>query len=69
LATTERLTEVGWGNPDILKTYFTGEIHCLDVGIRHIEILDTENESFAHHMRQCVRSARAGVAANVPQKS
>jgi len=62
LASRERLSAAAWGNPKKLKAYFPGEVRCFEVGDRHKEILDTQNEDFARHLAHCVKSARAAIA-------
>jgi len=58
LATREKLTETGWGNRQKLKAHFAGEVQCFEVGQHHTEILDTNNETFARHLTDCVMRAR-----------
>lgn len=61
LATREKLSEAGWGNPAAQNAIFAGTVHCCEVGSRHTEILDTKNEQFARHLTDCVKRARAAI--------
>jgi hypothetical protein len=61
LASKEKLTATGWGDADRLRAHFSGDVRCFDVATRHTEILDTSNESFARHLADCARTARAAI--------
>jgi amino acid adenylation domain-containing protein len=63
LASREKLTPAGWGSPEKLKLHFSGSVQCFEVGERHVEILDANNEDFARHLAHCVKSARNAMSA------
>jgi thioesterase domain-containing protein/acyl carrier protein len=61
LASKEKLTETGWRRPGKLQEVFSGEVQCFEVGARHTEILDANNEDFARHLACCMQAARAAI--------
>ena len=63
LASREKLTTAGWGSPEKLKLHFSGSVQCFEVGERHVEILDANNEDFSRHLAHCVKSARDAMSA------
>ncbi len=63
LASRERLSAAGWGNREKLKAHFSGDVRCFEVGVSHNQILDTQNEDFARHLKHCLSTARAALTA------
>jgi amino acid adenylation domain-containing protein len=67
LASKEKLTETGWGREGKLQEVFSGDVQCYEVGARHTEILDANNEDFARHLAHCVQAARDAMRMSQPE--
>jgi amino acid adenylation domain-containing protein len=62
LASTYRLSATEWGDPSKLRAHFAGDVHCLEAGPSHNQIIDSHNEAFVQHFTSSVRAAREAIS-------